>query len=63
MKVYAYRSSLSDCGYVSLVREDGKYVCDGRKNYNNPVAIADFCRNALQIDTFSTQLFTIPKLW
>lgn len=50
MKVRMYRARLAPEGYVSLVKENGAYVCDGRKTFTNADVITDFCRRELRVD-------------
>ena len=50
MKVNMYRTALGRDGYISIIAEDRKYVCDGRRSFNSPDLIADFCRDQLKID-------------
>ena len=44
MKVKLYRAILDDCRYPVLVKENGSYVCDGRKAFNSPDAVYDLAR-------------------
>lgn len=44
MKVKLYRAILDDCRYPVLVKENGSYVCDGRKPFNSPDAVYDLAR-------------------
>lgn len=55
MKVKCYRSVLGRDGYVSVVAENGNYVCDGRKQFNSPDIIEDFCRRELGMDGMSEE--------
>ena len=50
MKVKLYRAVLDDCRYPVLVKENGNYVCDGRKPFNNPEVIYDFCTRELDLN-------------
>lgn len=52
MKIKAYRTSMNSSGYVSLVAEKGNYLCDGRKRFDCPDVVADFCRDQLEMNTF-----------
>lgn len=44
MKVHLYRTILDDCRYPVVVKENGSYVCDGRKAFNNPDAVCGLAR-------------------
>lgn len=55
MKLKAYRSALGRDGYVSLVAENGAYICDGRKRFDNQEIIVDFSREQLGMDTFAEE--------
>ena len=55
MKINAYRSILSREGYVTVVRENGNYVCDGRKMFDRPDIISAFCRSQLEMDTWAEE--------
>lgn len=55
MKVKCYRSILGRDGYVSIVAENGNYVCDGRKQFSSPDVIEEFCRRELGMDGMSEE--------
>lgn len=44
------RSVLGRDGYISVVTEEGRYVCDGRQSFDCPDKIVDLMRNQVKID-------------
>lgn len=63
MKVSIYRTVLDSSRYPCLVAEKGKrYVCDGRKKFDNPDIIYDFCVRELGLDTAAEEYVYIFAL-
>lgn len=47
MKIKMYRTILDGCKYPSIVKENGNYVCDGRRTFTSPDDIFWFCKDQL----------------
>lgn len=55
MKVKAYRTMMESSGYPYLVAENGNYICDGRKRFDSPETVHDFCVNQLNMDKLADE--------
>jgi DNA repair protein RadC len=49
MKVKAYRVRLNASRYPDIVAENGNYVCDGRRAFNSPEIVYEFCETELDL--------------
>ena len=55
MKIKMYRTMLTDERYPSLVAENGNYICDGRKRFDSPETIYEFCVKELEMDRLAEE--------